>query len=732
MSLAIGAHADVPVLTNLASVSTIVNEVFSLDWSPTNSLIAVGTKASVGRSQYQTLRFIPPTNLAVVSQQNYGGAPDVFSVRFHPTSNLLALATANTPTTGEVRFLTLNPASGAIIQSNRAIEVGADAKGLDWRVLGASNYLAVAISNGTFDVAVYAYGQTNQQLRATNNLALSSDAPVRDALAWRPNSTQLLAACYSVSLNNLTMLGFGAATLTLLDRKQIGALDVLRDVAWRPAGDLFALGLSKSFSTPESMALYEVTTAGTMSEILSARIGETNEVTALHWSPSGTILAYARTGVTNQNILLYRYNESDKTLQQLGGYSHPPESYSTRINALRWSRDGRYLAVGGDSSQGVTIYRVLTADLRVTKTGTPAVVAAGTNLEYRITVTNAGPDTAYEVEVVDTLPTNVSPFSVTSDVASCTVSGQFVICTITQLLPGATAVANIQVQTPSAFNGFLTNRVVVSSPTIDLNLSNNTAEWIAHVATDSDGDGIPDFMDNCPFTFNPDQSDSDGDGWGDACDNCPTISNPTQLDSDGDGWGDACDLCPGTWNMTNEDLDGDGIGDECDNCPTHFNPDQADADGDGFGDVCDSCPDVVNAGTDYDGDGIDDACDPDFDGDGMPNWWEELYGFDPYSPHDAALDADGDGFSNLEEYLYDTNPRDANSRFGFAATATGPAQVSFSSSTGRWYDILVTSNLMTASWVPWKTNLPGSNLTMSVTDTNAQPERFYRLRVVAP
>ena len=34
---------------------------------------------------------------------------------------------------------------------------------------------------------------------------------------------------------------------------------------------------------------------------------------------------------------------------------------------------------------------------------------------------------------------------------------------------------------------------------------------------DSDGDGVPDSVDNCPYTYNPDQTDTDGDGVGDAC-----------------------------------------------------------------------------------------------------------------------------------------------------------------------------------------------------------------------
>jgi hypothetical protein len=59
---------------------------------------------------------------------------------------------------------------------------------------------------------------------------------------------------------------------------------------------------------------------------------------------------------------------------------------------------------------------------------------------------------------------------------------------------------------------------------------------------DSDGDGIPDLLDNCPNDSNPDQADFDDDGIGDTCDNCPMHHNPDQADADNDGHGDACDL----------------------------------------------------------------------------------------------------------------------------------------------------------------------------------------------
>ncbi len=60
---------------------------------------------------------------------------------------------------------------------------------------------------------------------------------------------------------------------------------------------------------------------------------------------------------------------------------------------------------------------------------------------------------------------------------------------------------------------------------------------------DTDADGVPDDVDNCPFVPNADQADFDGDGFGDVCDVCP-INAGSQADGDGDGLGDECDPCP--------------------------------------------------------------------------------------------------------------------------------------------------------------------------------------------
>jgi len=114
---------------------------------------------------------------------------------------------------------------------------------------------------------------------------------------------------------------------------------------------------------------------------------------------------------------------------------------------------------------------------------------------------------------------------------------------------------------------------------------------------DSDGDGIPDSEDICPFDAD---NDIDGDGVCADVDVCPT--DPGN-DDDGDGICFADDICPAD---PLNDSDGDGLCAGDDICP--FDGDN-DIDGDGLCADVDVCP--TDPGNDEDGDGIcfaDDIC----------------------------------------------------------------------------------------------------------------------------
>jgi len=54
----------------------------------------------------------------------------------------------------------------------------------------------------------------------------------------------------------------------------------------------------------------------------------------------------------------------------------------------------------------------------------------------------------------------------------------------------------------------------------------------------------------------------------------------------------------------------------------------------------------------------------DDDYDGMPNYWETLYGLDPYDPSDALIHSDNDKLNNLDEYKHGTDPRNPDTDAG--------------------------------------------------------------------
>jgi len=175
--------------------------------------------------------------------------------------------------------------------------------------------------------------------------------------------------------------------------------------------------------------------------------------------------------------------------------------------------------------------------------------------------------------------------------------------------------------------------------------------------TDSDGDGVPDDIDE--FPDDPDEwLDSDGDGSGNNQD--PDDDN----DSMPDDWENqyAPPLNP-LLDDALKDPDNDGVLniEEYENGtdPTASpSGDETDSDGDGIPDIDDEFPDDPDEWLDHDNDGIGNNQDPDDDNDDMPDWWEQDNGLEQFI-NDALNDPDQDGIFNIDEYLNGTNPKNA-------------------------------------------------------------------------
>lgn len=715
-------------LTNVASYKAI-NEVLSIDWSH-NGRVLVFTTPFPSTEYIRSMLFTNDT-LKTSDVRFVNFTKDVNSIRWHPVSNQFAVGRSDPDTNPEdLLVYHVNTNTGVMAFTN-GVEENDSGVGVAWsRTPG--HFLAIAKDTpNDGDVEVYAWTNNVLTSKATFNNNNSTAGLAHDSLDWHPGVLDLAVGVHD-DQNPLIILRFSGSSLTQVN----GAIPAIPLVGatgldWAPTGSVLAVGLTEQPVIPSSdggLRLYEYNTVTSgLAEQTNARLAfATSSVEAVQFDPTGQLLALG----AGRELRVYRYDWPEETLALVA--SDTPTN-ALQMRALRWSPDGRYLATG-DAGDWLRIYKLLYADVSVRKEVSGAAVGGGM-LTYTVIVTNAGPFTATEVSVLDTMPTNLTVTSVTGTVGVVSNVGQLVYGSLGALASGAVAQVTIEATVGAAGFGAFTNRVAVSTTAIDLNLANDRVTRVS--LEDSDGDGVADGVDNCPSVSNPVQENSDGDSHGDACDNCPVNNNEDQADGDADGVGNVCDNCVSDPNPLQLDPDFDGLGNECDNCDDVSNPAQTDTDGDLFGDACDTCPTNVNTGADQDGDGIDNACDPDIDGDGIPNDWEASYGLDSGSFVDGFFDPDGDTFLNWEEYWADTVPNPAIAGVtSYLRIATFSNQssrvVGFQTSTARVYHVDYTTNLWLGTWFPLLTNIPGQVGGVEVTDGSPTPERHYRLRVNLP
>ena len=129
---------------------------------------------------------------------------------------------------------------------------------------------------------------------------------------------------------------------------------------------------------------------------------------------------------------------------------------------------------------------------------------------------------------------------------------------------------------------------------------------------------------------------------------------------------------------------------------------------------------------------------PDYDGDGMPNWWESQKGLSAVVSNGAGANADSDWMPDFDEWVADTDPNNAASYFPPIALTNAPpgemALVINPTSSNRVYSVAAATNLldMPQDWMPVAAEQTGTAGAIIFTITNDVPRHFYHTGVRLP
>jgi uncharacterized repeat protein (TIGR01451 family) len=127
------------------------------------------------------------------------------------------------------------------------------------------------------------------------------------------------------------------------------------------------------------------------------------------------------------------------------------------------------------ASATVIVANANSADVAITKTGTPNPVTEGTPLTYTLVVTNNGPASATNVTVTDTLPSVLTYLSSTTTQGSCSEAGGTVTCLLGTMANAGTA--TITILTLPGQPGVVANTATVTADQTDPNPANNSSTW---------------------------------------------------------------------------------------------------------------------------------------------------------------------------------------------------------------------------------------------------------------
>jgi uncharacterized repeat protein (TIGR01451 family) len=293
-----------------------------------------------------------------------------------------------------------------------------------------------------------------------------------DAISWDAKNNLLWLAdsshnVYSAVLNKT--LGTGVATFRF--QHTLGGFAFTDGLAFDGTDD------SIWYSPDVSSTIYHYTQAGVLLGTRSGQLGSCGN--------SGLVVADATT--------LYMANNGCGEIWQ-GDKAGTTTTFFASLSGKRvedlecdnttfapksaiWSKDAfdfelnAFEVTAGQCAQGGVV--PVGADVAIVKTG-PATIRRRSHIQYTLTITNNGPDTAQNVIVSDTLPPGLTSPAATTSKGTCTV-GATITCNLGSMTNAQTATVRITAVVGPHAASPLRNTATVSSSTSDPVPANNSS-----------------------------------------------------------------------------------------------------------------------------------------------------------------------------------------------------------------------------------------------------------------
>ena len=127
----------------------------------------------------------------------------------------------------------------------------------------------------------------------------------------------------------------------------------------------------------------------------------------------------------------------------------------------------------------------------------------------------------------------------------------------------------------------------------------------------------------------------------------------------------------------------------------------------------------------------------DSSGDGLSDWWKNLYGFDPAVSNAPASNADGDDFADYQEYCADTDPTNESSFLRltlFDRADDAPLRIAWRGGSGAHQTLERSLQLTDDQWECVYSNSPPTPLEQTLTNAalSGASAGYFRLRVWRP